>query len=61
MSVQERQMILEREGAAGVDATRRWFELSVVQRALLANTLSLVEMSIVTEKLAKARQGEKRA
>jgi hypothetical protein len=54
MSVQERQTVLEKEGMEGVDAARRWFDLSITERAFLLNVLSVIQITLVTEKLAKS-------
>lgn len=38
----------------GVDAARRWFDLSITERAFLVNALSFIEVTLVTQKLAKS-------
>ena len=55
MSVQERRVVLEKQGMKGVDAARRWFDLSAIERAFLLNVLSIVEIKLVAEKLAKQK------
>ena len=53
LSVEERGTIVAQEGLTGLDVTKRWFDLTVTERAFLVSAVGMVEMMAIMQRLSK--------